>query len=107
MAMRKCARCGFDDVVQKNVEKVLRGGNNAAVISVPAEVCHHCGEQYYRPGTAFCFDAIRKLLDSGQVDEFQQIGRYFRVPAEFVDTGAEDMKKFLAELSDSRAAQAD
>ena len=107
MAMRKCARCGFDDVIEKKVDVVLRGGHDAAVISVLADVCHHCGEQFYGPNCVMCFDAIRKMLDSGQVDEFQPIGRYFRVPADFVDTGAEDMAKFLAEYADSRAAQAD
>ena len=107
MAMSKCARCGFDDVIEKKVDKVLHGGDDAAVISVLADVCHHCGEQFYTGEVSFCFDAIRKRLASGQVDEFQQIGRYFRVPADFVDTGAEDMAKFLAEYADSRAAQAD
>ena len=107
MAMSKCARCGFDDVIEKRVDKVVRGGDDAAVISILADVCHHCGEQFYTGEVAFCFDAIRKRLDSGQVEDFQQIGRYFRVPADFVDTGAEDMAKFLAELTDSPTAPAD
>ena len=107
MAMSKCARCGFDDVIEKNVDVVLRGRCDAAVISVPAEVCLHCGERYYTGEVSFCFDAIQERLNNGQVDEFQPIGRYFRVPADFVDTGAQDMANFLAELSDSRAAQAD
>ena len=100
MAMIKCARCGFNDVIEKIVDEVLRGENDAAVIAVPAEVCLHCGEVFYKGEVGFCFDAIRKRLDSGEVGEFQPIGRYFRVPASFVDTGAEDMAKFLGELSD-------
>ena len=107
MAMSKCARCGFDDVIEKKVDVVLRGGDDAAVINVLADVCHHCGERFYTGEVAFCFDAIRRKLASGQVDDFQPIGRYFRVPADFVDTGAEDMAKFLAELSDSHSVQAD
>lgn len=101
MAMSKCARCGFDDVIEKNVDKVIRGGADAAVISVPAEVCLHCGERFYKGEVGFCFDAIRKRLDSGQVEDFQPVGRYFRVPASFVDTGVADMPQLLAELSDS------
>ena len=107
MAMGKCARCGFDDVIEKNVDEVLHGGNAAAVITIPAKVCLHCGERFYKGEVGFCFDAIRKRLDSGQVDEFQPIGRYFRVPASFLDTGAEDMAKFLAELSVTNPPQAD
>ena len=107
MALDKCPRCGFDDVIEKNVDKVLTGGSDAAVITVPAEVCLHCGERFYKGEVGFCFDAIRKRLDSGQVDEFQPMGRYFRVPASFLDTGAEDMAKFLAELSVSDTPQAD
>ena len=107
MPMRKCPRCGFNDLVKKQVDELLTGGDDAAVLNVPAEVCLHCGERIYSSDTFYRFGAIRKLLDSGQVEEFQQIGRYFRVPAEFVDTGAEDMAKFIAELSDSRTAPAD
>ena len=107
MAMSKCARCGFDDVIEKSVDVVLRGRCDAAVISVPAEVCLHCGERFYTGEVSFCFDAIQERLENVQVDEFQPIGRYFRVPADFVGTGAKDMKNFLADLSDSRTAQAD
>ena len=107
MALDKCPHCGFNDVVEKNVDKVLRGGNDAAVVNVPAEVCLHCGEQTYTADTFYRFGAIRKMLARGQVEDFQPIGRYFRVPTDFVDTGAEDMAKFIAELSDSRTAQAD
>lgn len=107
MALSKCPHCGFDDIVEKNVDRVLRGGNDAAVITVPAQVCLHCGEQIYDSETFLRFGRIRKKLASGQVEDFQPIGRYFRVPADFVDTEAEDMAKFLAKLSDSHPAQAD
>ena len=107
MAMSKCARCGFDDVIERNVDKVLYSKFDAAVITVPADVCLHCGEQFYKAEVSFCFDAIRKRLDSGQVDELQPIGRFFRVPASFMDTGAADLAKFLAGLSVSDTPQAD
>lgn len=107
MTLGKCPRCGFDDVVKKNVDRVLRGGNDAAVVNVPAKVCLHCGEEVYTAETFYRFGAIRKMLDRGQVEEFQVVGRYFRVPEDFVDTGAEDMAKFIAELSASSPPQAD
>ena len=101
MARDKCPRCGFDDVIEKRVDEVLRGGDDAAVVNVPAEICLHCGERIFTANTFYRFNAIRKMLANGQVEDFQPVGRYFRVPEDFVDTGAEDMAKFLAELSDS------
>ena len=41
---KKCPICG-GEVVEKEVEKLLRGGKNTAVILVRAEVCLHCGER--------------------------------------------------------------
>lgn len=107
MAMSKCARCGFDDVIEKNVDKVLYSKFDAAVITVPADVCLHCGERFYKAEVSFCFDAIRKRLDRGQVDELEPIGRFFRAPVSFLDTGAADLDKFLAGLSVSDTPQAD
>ena len=40
----KCPVCG-GELVEKEVEKVLRGGNHTAVLPVQAEVCLHCGER--------------------------------------------------------------
>ncbi len=40
--------CG-GELVEKEVEKLLRGGVNTAVVKVGAEVCLHCGERFYSP----------------------------------------------------------
>ncbi len=42
----KCPVCGYS-LVSKNVEKLLKGGNNTAIVNVDAEVCQHCGERLY------------------------------------------------------------
>ncbi len=107
MALDKCPRCGFDDVIEKNVDKVILGSEDVAVITVPAEVCLHCGERLYNADTVLRFDLVRKKLASREVEGFQPVGRYFRVPASFLDTEPVDMAQFLAELSDSHPAQAD
>ena len=107
MALDKCPRCGFDDVIEKRVDEVLRGGDDAAVVNVPAKICHHCGERTYTAETFYRFGAIRKMLANGQVDDFQPVGRYFRVPEYFGDTGAADLAKSLARLSVSDTPQAD
>ena len=97
MAMDKCARCGFEDVIDKNVDKVLWGGDDAAVVNVPVEVCLHCGERFYGPGTVFLFDRIRKMLRDGAVEDFKPIGRYFRVPDSFNDGSVPDLASLLNE----------
>lgn len=90
MALDKCPRCGFDDVVEKKVDELLRGGEDAAVVTVSADICLHCGERIFTSDTFLRFDQIRKKLASRQVEGFQPVGRYFRVPASFADgQGAE------------------
>ena len=71
--------CG-GEVVQKQTEKLLRGGANFAVVTVDAEVCLHCGERLYSADTIRSFEKIRTKLDQQQVDEFEPLGRSFRVP---------------------------
>jgi YgiT-type zinc finger domain-containing protein len=42
----KCPVCG-GELVEKEVEKLLKGGVNTAVVRVAAEVCLQCGERLY------------------------------------------------------------
>jgi YgiT-type zinc finger domain-containing protein len=72
----KCPVCG-GEVVEKKVEKLLRGGKNTAVIRVSAEVCLHCGERLYSPDTVTRFEKIRKKLQDDDVEEFVPIGKTF------------------------------
>ncbi len=72
----KCPVCG-GEVVEKQVEKLLRGGKNTAVVRVIAEVCLHCGERLYSPDTVTRFEKIRKKLQEDDVEEFVPIGRNF------------------------------
>ena len=46
MPFEKCPVCG-GDLVREEVQKVLRGGVNTAVLKVCAEVCLRCGERLY------------------------------------------------------------
>ena len=75
----KCPVCG-GEVVRKRTEKLLRGGDNLATVTVEAEVCLHCGERMYSADTIRSFDQIRSKLDLQQVEEFKPLGRSFRVP---------------------------
>ena len=42
--------CG-GEVVEKTVDKLLKGGPNSAIVTVRAEVCLHCGERMYSEET--------------------------------------------------------
>jgi len=73
-----CPVCG-GGLVEKQVEKLLRGGNNTAVLEVQAEVCLRCGERLYSVETVRQFEQVRAKLERGQVEEFQPLGQSFKV----------------------------
>lgn len=74
----RCPVCG-GELVEKTVEKLLRGGNHTAVIQVQAEVCLHCGERLYSTATVRRFEEIRAKLERQELGEFQPLGRSFKV----------------------------
>ena len=76
----KCPVCG-GQLEQKEVEKLLRGGADTAVIKVHAEVCLHCGERLYSQKTVKRFEEIRNKLKQNEVADFQAIGRTYQVAA--------------------------
>lgn len=69
--------CG--ELVQKTVEKLLRGGNHTAVLDVEADVCLRCGERLYSTETVRHFEEVRAKLERQELDEFQPLGRSFKV----------------------------
>ena len=79
--MRLFERCPIckGEIAEKEVEKVLKGGTNTAIIKVKAEVCLHCGERLYTPETVSRFEGIRKKLSQEDVSEFELIGKTFHV----------------------------
>ena len=78
MPFSKCPVCG-GDLVEKEVEKLLRGGVHTAVVTVRAEVCLHCGERLYSHETVRRFEQIRAKLERQEVAEFQPLGQSFQV----------------------------
>ena len=75
---KKCPVCG-GEVVEKEVEKLLRGGTHTAVLSTRAEVCLHCGERLYSQETVRRFEQIRAKLERQDVAEFEPLGQSFQV----------------------------
>ncbi|MEW6669313.1 MAG: YgiT-type zinc finger protein [Thermodesulfobacteriota bacterium] len=74
----KCPACG-GELAEKEVEKLLKGGSNTAILRVKAEVCLHCGERLYRPQTVAQFEDIRTKLTTENVAEFEPVGKTYQV----------------------------
>ncbi len=74
----KCPVCG-GELVEKEVEKLLKGGVHTAVFKVRAEVCLQCGERLYAAETIKRFEQIREKLEKQDVSEFQPLGQTFQV----------------------------
>ncbi|MCK4436327.1 YgiT-type zinc finger protein [bacterium] len=78
LPFEKCPVCG-GGMVKKEVEKLLRGGENTAVLKVKAEVCLHCGEHLYSQETISRFERIRMKLLQQETADFQPLGQSFQV----------------------------
>ena len=74
----KCPVCG-GELVEKEVEKLVRGGNHTAVLRVSAEVCLHCGERLYSSEVIRLFEEVRSKLTGGETAEFEPVGQNFQV----------------------------
>jgi len=74
----KCPVCG-GEVIVKEVEKLLRGGNNTAIIKIQTEVCLHCGERLYSQDTIRKFEEIRNKLKKKETEEYTLLGQSFKV----------------------------
>ena len=74
----KCPVCS-GELVEKEVEKLLRGGIHTAVLKVHAEVCLRCGERLYSQATVRQFERIRAQLERQDTADFQPLGLSFQV----------------------------
>ncbi|MBF0549399.1 MAG: YgiT-type zinc finger protein [Deltaproteobacteria bacterium] len=79
-----CPICG-NQLIEKEVEKLLRGGVNTALLKVHAEVCLKCGERLYSSETVRCFELIRARLSRQETAGFQPLGQSFFIPSCNVD----------------------
>jgi YgiT-type zinc finger domain-containing protein len=78
MPFSKCPVCG-GELVEKNVEKLLRGGIHTAALTVRAEVCLNCGERLYTQETVRRFEQIRAKLEKQDVADFLPLGLSFQI----------------------------
>ena len=75
---KECPVCG-GEMVEKEVEKLIRGGIHTAVLYVKADVCLRCGERLYSIDTIKLFERVRSKLEREEIAEFQPLGRSFQV----------------------------
>ena len=78
MPFDKCPVCG-GELIEKNVEKLLRGGIHTAALTVCAEVCLNCGERLYAQETVRRFEQIRAKLEKQDVADFLPLGLSFQI----------------------------
>ena len=78
MPFEKCPICG-GELVEKEVEKLLRGGIHTAVLKVRAEVCLHCGERLHSQETVRLFEQVRAKLERQETADFEPLGLSFQV----------------------------
>ena len=74
----QCPVCG-GELVEKEVEQLLRGGPHTAVLQVRTDVCLRCGERLFKEETIRHFAEIRSKLERQETADFQPLGRSFRV----------------------------
>lgn len=74
----KCPICG-GELIEKKVDKLLRGGNNTAIVQVNALVCQECGEKLYLPETIELFEQIQEKLKGQDLADYTLIGNFYQV----------------------------
>jgi len=74
----KCPVCG-GELVEKEVEKLLRGGIHTTILKARADVCLHCGERLYSQETVRRFEEIRARLERQETADFEPLGQSFQV----------------------------
>ncbi len=66
----KCPVCG-GEIVERELEKVLRGGNHTEIVKIQAEVCLRCGERLYAPEVVKRFEETRSKLEAKEMADAQ------------------------------------
>jgi len=73
--LSKCVRCGSKDLEDREVEKLVRGGDDVAALRVRATVCHRCGERYFSNDVVRVLEKARRRLEGGELGGFRALGR--------------------------------
>jgi len=71
-----CPICG-GKVVEKEVEKIVKGGSDVAILRVKAGVCEKCGERIYTKEVHKKIEDIRSELKQKATEMYKPIGRTY------------------------------
>lgn len=77
-AFQVCPVCG-GELVEKRVEKILKGGTDTVSVEVDALVCLQCGERLYPENVVRRFEHLRGKLAHGETDDLSVVGRAYQV----------------------------
>lgn len=72
-----CPVCG-GELVKRQVEEIVRGGDDTATLMVEAMVCQRCGERLYSEDTVRKFEKVRSALVRGSTEGLEQVGLAYR-----------------------------
>lgn len=72
-----CPVCG-GELVKRQVEEIVRGGEDTATLNVEALVCLRCGERLYSEDTVRLFERVRADLSRGRTEGLEPVGRAYR-----------------------------
>jgi YgiT-type zinc finger domain-containing protein len=84
-SLARCPCCGSNDLEDREVEKLVRGGDDVAALRVRATVCHHCGERYFSVSAIRALEQARCDLAEGKLTRFRTLGHLLTPQP---DTGA-------------------
>ena len=71
-----CPLCG-GRVVEKEVEKIIKGGSDVVILRVKAGVCEKCGERLYTKEVHKKIEEIRSQLKQKATEMYKPIGRTY------------------------------
>ncbi len=74
--------CG-GELENKQVEKLLRGGDNTVAMKVTADVCLRCGERLFGEDVVKAFEKIRDQLRTREFSHLKTLGQSFTVAADW------------------------
>lgn len=72
-----CPICG-GELAHRQVEEIVRGGDDTATLEVEAMVCLRCGERLYSEDTVRRFEQIRSNLARGNSEGLEPVGKSYK-----------------------------
>ncbi|MFQ6121310.1 MAG: YgiT-type zinc finger protein [Methanosarcinales archaeon] len=79
----KCVFCGKGELKEQIVEKKISVENDVVIVSIKADVCDYCGEQYFDAKTVERLEELEEQMKQKKI-EIPVIGKVRKVQAPFI-----------------------